>query len=119
MKTRFLSAATELSTQEWANLTGNLSAQMRDPFCSRAFLAAAEHAMHVDNSPVGADDTPLGWKPHHLCLLDDAGDIAALLPLYLRSHSFGDFSRDWGWPDAWERAGLAYYPKLVSGNPEP
>ena len=117
MKSRFLNAATELSTQEWATLTGDPSAQMGDPFCSRTFLAAAENAMRVDNSPVGAHDTPLGWKAHHLCLLDDAGDVAALLPLYLRSHSFGDFSRDWGWPDAWERAGLAYYPKLVSGIP--
>jgi predicted N-acyltransferase len=40
-----------------------------------------------------------------------------LLPLYLRSHSFGDFSRDWNWASAWQRAGLDYYPKLVSGIP--
>jgi predicted N-acyltransferase len=58
----------------------------------------------------------MGWQAQHLGLHED-GRLLGLLPLYLRSHSFGDFSRDWNWPSAWQRAGLAYYPKLVSGVP--
>lgn len=119
MKTRFLSAASELSADEWATLTGDTPAQMRDPFCSRVFLDAAETGMRSGESSVGAGDTlsSLGWRARHLCLTDDDNKVAALLPLYIRTHSFGDFSRDWGWPEAWQRAGFAYYPKLVSGMP--
>jgi predicted N-acyltransferase len=58
----------------------------------------------------------MGWQARHLGLHED-GRLLGLLPLYLRSHSFGDFSRDWNWPSAWQHAGLAYYPKLVSGVP--
>ncbi|MBK7685137.1 MAG: GNAT family N-acetyltransferase [Rhodocyclaceae bacterium] len=121
MKIKILTAATELSTDEWATLTGDTPAQMRDPFCSRVFLSAAESSMCNGDSPVGADNTAsissLGWQAHHICLTDDYNRVAALLPLYLRTLSFGDFSRDWGWPEAWQRAGFAYYPKLVSGMP--
>jgi hypothetical protein len=53
----------------------------------------------------------------HLALRDDRGELAALLPLYLRSHSFGDFAHDWSWASAWRQAGLEYYPKLVTGVP--
>ncbi len=80
-----------------------------DPFCSPAFLGAAEHT--------GAAAADMGWQARHLALRDSGGEIAALLPLYLRDHSFGDFARDWGWAGAWQRAGLDYYPKLVSGIP--
>jgi predicted N-acyltransferase len=79
-----------------------------DPFASRAFLDVAEK--------VGAADTAMGWQAQHLALYGD-GLLLGLLPLYLRNHSFGDFSRDWNWPSAWQRAGLGYYPKLVSGIP--
>ena len=96
-------AATDISEADWAMLDhGN------DPFASRAFLGTAEK--------VGAGGTALGWQARHLALYQ--GDLLlGLLPLYLRSHSFGDFSRDWNWPSAWQGAGLDYYPKLVSGMP--
>ena len=114
MKLKILKTADELSALEWASLVNrdhanSLGDPQSDPFCSRAFLAAAERVF--DN------DARLGWQARHLCLSDDTDQVAALLPMYVRTHSFGDFSRDWGWPDAWERAGLPYYPKLVSGIP--
>jgi predicted N-acyltransferase len=97
------SAATEIPETDWAHLDhGN------DPFASRAFLGTAEK--------VGAAGTAMGWQAQHLALYEDT-QLMGLLPLYLRSHSFGDFSRDWNWPAAWQRAGLDYYPKLVSGIP--
>ncbi|MBI5109753.1 MAG: GNAT family N-acetyltransferase [Rhodocyclales bacterium] len=79
-----------------------------DPFVSQAFLGTAER--------VGASGTAMAWQARHLALHAN-GAMIGLLPLYLRTHSFGDFSRDWNWPSAWQRAGLAYYPKFVSGIP--
>ncbi len=97
-------SALDLPEADWQRLdTGG------DPFMSRAFLGAAE--------ATGAAAAPLGWQAMHLALRDAAGNLAGLLPLYRREHSFGDFSRDWNWPAAWEKSGRAYYPKLVSGVP--
>ena len=39
------------------------------------------------------------------------------MPLYLKSHSYGEYVFDWSWADAWQRSGLEYYPKLVSAIP--
>ena len=96
-------AATDIPEADWAQLDHG-----DDPFASRAFLGNAEKA--------GAAGSTMGWQARHLALYD--GDLLlGVLPLYLRSHSFGDFSRDWNWASAWQRAGLEYYPKLVSGIP--
>ena len=43
--------------------------------------------------------------------------LVALMPLYIKSHSYGEYVFDWGWADAWRRHGLDYYPKLVSAIP--
>ncbi|MCM2288453.1 MAG: GNAT family N-acetyltransferase [Sulfuritalea sp.] len=96
-------AATDIPDSDWASLDHG-----DDPFVSRAFLGTAEK--------VGAGGTAMGWQAQHLGLYED-GVLLGLLPLYLRTHSFGDFSRDWNWASAWQRAGLNYYPKLVSGMP--
>lgn len=104
MPVTLLDSACDLPEADWQRLaTGN------DPFMSRAFLGAAEQT--------GAAGEQMAWRPMHLALRDDAGCLAGLLPLYLREHSFGDFSRDWNWAAAWEQNGRAYYPKLVSGVP--
>jgi predicted N-acyltransferase len=104
MKLVFHAAANDIPAADWAALDHG-----GDPFVSRAFLGTAEK--------VGAGGTALGWQAHHLAAYAADGVLAGLLPLYLRTHSFGDFSRDWGFADAWQRAGLNYYPKLVSGVP--
>ncbi len=96
-------SAFDISDDDWAALDHG-----DDPFVSRAFLGTAEK--------VGAGGTAMGWQAQHLAL-HDSGRLLGLLPLYLRTHSFGDFSRDWNWASAWQRAGLDYYPKLVSGVP--
>ncbi|MDA8256810.1 MAG: GNAT family N-acetyltransferase [Betaproteobacteria bacterium] len=96
-------AATDIPDADWDSLDHG-----DDPFVSRAFLGTAEK--------VGAGGAAMGWQAQHLGLYQD-GLLLGLLPLYLRTHSFGDFSRDWNWASAWQRAGLNYYPKLVSGMP--
>ena len=99
-----LNSANDLCPADWAQL-----ARGNDPFLSRAFLGLAEST--------GAASPDLAWQPVHLLLQDENERPRALLPLYLRQHSFGDFSRDWQWEQAWQAAGLAYYPKLVSAIP--
>ncbi len=104
MQIDLLDSACELPASDWQHLaTGG------DPFISRDFLGAAEQT--------GAAGEALGWHAMHLALRDGAGGLAGLLPLYLREHSFGDFSRDWNWAPAWQQTGRDYYPKLVTGVP--
>jgi len=57
-----------------------------------------------------------GWRPMHLALSEDGRDVG-YLPLYLKSHSYGEYVFDWAWADAYERHGLHYYPKLLSAVP--
>ena len=57
-----------------------------------------------------------GWAPRFLTLWE--GDrLRGALPLYLKSHSYGEYVFDWAWADAYERSGLAYYPKLLCAVP--
>ena len=39
------------------------------------------------------------------------------MPAYAKTHSQGEYVFDWGWADAYERAGGRYYPKLQVGVP--
>lgn len=82
--------------------------RQEDPFVSRGFLGSAERT--------GAAGPDLGWQARHIVLKQN-DLVVGILPTYVRHHSFGDFSRDWNWPQAWARAGIDYYPKLVSGIP--
>lgn len=58
-----------------------------------------------------------GWSPQHLVLDDGKGGISACMPCYLKAHSQGEYVFDYGWADAFERAGGRYYPKLLSAVP--
>ena len=72
------------------------------------------HAMEESQSAV----RKTGWSPYHLVLrTGPRGGIVAACPLYLKSHSMGEFVFDQGWADAAERSGIRYFPKLVVGVP--
>jgi hypothetical protein len=58
-----------------------------------------------------------GWLPRHLGLYDEQERLLAAAPCYLKFNSYGEFVFDWAWADAYRRAGLAYYPKLVVASP--
>jgi predicted N-acyltransferase len=59
-----------------------------------------------------------GWAPQFLTVRRDGSDeLLGACPLYLKSHSYGEYVFDWAWADAYERAGLAYYPKLLNAVP--
>ena len=79
-----------------------------DPFTTHAFL----HVLETTGS-VGGE---AGWLPQHV-LVHDADTLVGAMPLYVKNHSYGEYIFDWGWADAARRAGIAYYPKLVSAVP--
>lgn len=80
-----------------------------DPFMHPAFLGALE-----GSGVVGPDRS---WSPAHRLLMRDDGQPLALLPLYRKQDSRGEYVFDHGWADAYQRHGLAYYPKLVTAVP--
>ena len=79
-----------------------------NPFVSHAFFSALEAS--------GSACARTGWGPRHLLARID-GEIAGIVPCYLKSHSQGEYVFDRGWADAYERAGGRYYPKLQSSVP--
>jgi len=80
-----------------------------NPFVSHAFLAALEDS--------GSATAKTGWLGQHLTLSEPGGRIVGCVPCYLKSHSYGEYVFDWGWAEAYERAGGAYYPKLQVSVP--
>jgi len=80
-----------------------------NPFVSYDFLDILEAS--------GCVSARTGWAPRHLTVRDEDGALAAVMPLYAKSHSQGEYIFDHGWAEAYERAGGRYYPKLVSASP--
>jgi hypothetical protein len=78
-------------------------------FLRHEFLLALE-----ETGCVGGNS---GWYPCHLLLRDDGGRLVGAMPLYQKTSSHGEFVFDWTWADAYRRAGLHYFPKLVSAVP--
>jgi predicted N-acyltransferase len=95
----------EIGREAWEACAGHTG----NPFVSYDFLDIAEEA--------GCAVERTGWGPQHLSVEDEAGRIAAVMPLYLKSHSQGEYIFDHAWADAYERAGGQYYPKLLSAAP--
>ncbi len=80
-----------------------------NPFVAYDFLDVLEQS--------GCAVERTGWGPQHLAIEDEAGEVGAVMPLYLKSHSQGEYIFDHSWADAYERAGGRYYPKLLSAAP--
>ncbi len=101
---RVLSGAGAISAEAW-----NACAGVANPTLAHAFIQALEDS--------GSAVREQGWLPQHLALEDGSGRVLGLLPLYLKSHSMGEYVFDQGWAEAYERAGGRYYPKLQAGVP--
>ena len=78
------------------------------PFLNHSFLLALEECSCVGENT--------GWYPFHLLVKEDQ-EVIALMPMYIKTDSHGEFIFDWSWADAYYRNGLDYYPKLVSAIP--
>jgi len=88
----------------------NALAGAANPFVRHEFLTALETS--------GCVGPGTGWTPCPLVIEDDEGGApAGAVPLYLKSHSYGEYVFDWSWARAYERAGGRYYPKLVAAVP--
>ena len=104
MRTAILEDIDSIPAAEWNRVTGTAH-----PFIRHEFLAALERH--------GCVGERYGWLPRHITAFDDRGRLCGLVPLYLKDNSYGEFVFDWAWADAYHRAGLPYYPKLVSSIP--
>jgi predicted N-acyltransferase len=78
------------------------------PFQRHEYLSALSHTQ------CATADT--GWTPAWLTV-ERRGKLLAACALYLKSHSYGEYVFDWAWADAYQRHGLAYYPKLLGAVP--
>ncbi len=92
-----------IAANEWNRIAGDTH-----PFLRHEFLHLAEQTRCVSPEQ--------GWRPRHLTI-SSQGELRAAMPLYEKSHSWGEFVFDWAWAQAYEQAGLSYYPKLVSAIP--
>ena len=92
-----------IAPAEWDALAGH------HPLLSHAFL----DSLHL----TGCAGEKAGWTPQYLTLRDDTGALAGAMPLYVKTHSYGEYVFDWAWADAYHRHGLDYYPKLLCAIP--
>src|SRR6201996_9178243 len=103
MKSAVHKSIDELDAREWNALGGD-----RNPFLRHEFFAALEHTDCIGN------DT--GWDPCYFTLKDSKG-LAAAVPAFRKSHSYGEFVFDFAWAQAYSRMGTRYYPKLTVAVP--
>ncbi len=92
----------DIPAQSWDALTDG------SPILSHAFLSALESTACVGPGT--------GWQPCPVVAYRDQQLVGAV-PMYLKSHSYGEYVFDWSWADAYQRNGMAYYPKLLVAVP--
>ena len=100
--------ARRINSAIWDSLANPEGDARPYPFTRHAFITALEES--------GSATARTGWRPVHL-LLERNERAIALLPLYLKSHSYGEYVFDHGWAEAFARAGGRYYPKLQASVP--
>jgi len=103
VRTEFKDSIEAIEPAAWNALSG-----ADQPFLRHEFLASIEAS--------GSVGPGTGWLPRHAVLYDD-GQLVAALPLYEKTNSWGEFVFDFSWANAYQQAGLSYYPKLVSAIP--
>jgi len=103
MQIRIIDTIDHVSTAQWNTLHDN-----RNPFVQHEFLAALEHQQCVGGNT--------GWLPRFV-IAEQNDQLAGAIPMYLKFHSMGEFVFDWAWANAYSRAGLNYFPKLVVAIP--
>ncbi len=103
LSAEFITSLGDISAEAW-----NAVAQTDYPFLRHDFLYGLEKT--------NCTTPETGWQPCHL-LLRSGDKLVAVMPQYLKGHSYGEYVFDWSWADAWRRSGLEYYPKLVSAIP--
>jgi len=103
MHCNFFTAIADIPASLWNGLFDS-----ENPFVQHAFLLALEES--------GCVNPQTGWQAQHVMLMDEDQPLA-VMPLYAKSNSYGEFVFDWGWAEAYQRHGLNYYPKLITAIP--
>lgn len=101
---KVIGSLSDITPEEWDRCAGE-----ENPFVSHAFLSSLEDS--------GSATAETGWMPQHIALYAPDGSIQGCAPVYVKSHSYGEYVFDWGWADAYERGGGQYYPKLQCAVP--
>jgi predicted N-acyltransferase len=99
---RIVEDLAQVPAAEWNALAGS------QPFLRHEFFGALHET--------GCAGPDAGWLPQFVTLWDGKR-LRGALPLYVKSHSYGEYVFDWAWADAYARHGLEYYPKLLSAVP--
>ncbi len=93
----------EIPAEQWNALAGD-----SNPFIQHDFLLAFETGQCLEN---------YGWFPRYFLIHNELEELIGAMPAYEKHNSYGEFVFDWAWADAYHRAGLKYYPKLVVSIP--
>ncbi|GGH56342.1 hypothetical protein GCM10010975_14900 [Comamonas phosphati] len=108
--TRMFDSVQQLPAETWNDLLSRQSEPT--PFMRHEYLAAME------SSASATERT--GWICRVVTLWQTEGRQEVLLaacPLYVKTHSYGEYVFDWAWARAYEQHGLPYYPKGVLAVP--
>ncbi|WP_128000336.1 GNAT family N-acetyltransferase [Piscinibacter defluvii] len=106
LEVRVVGEPGRIDAREWNTLLDNGAAPT--PFMRHEYLLALHES--------GSATARTGWQPQFLAARR-GGALVAACPLYLKSHSYGEYVFDWAWADAYQRHGLDYYPKLLCAVP--
>ncbi|KAL2939460.1 ETS translocation variant 2 [Bienertia sinuspersici] len=105
-----ISSISEVSSEEWDACSVDTNGPEKfNPFLSHGFLSSLEE------SDCSVKET--GWTPRHVIAKDEVDNIIGVVPLYLKSHSYGEYVFDHSWANAYYSYGSRYYPKLQSCVP--
>ena len=99
---QLITSFNEIAPTAWDALTDGT------PLLSHAFFSALENS--------GSIGQGTGWLPRPL-IVTQGEKLLGAMPLFLKSHSYGEYVFDWAWADAYHRSGMEYYPKLLSAIP--
>lgn len=103
----FVDSIASIGADAWNELAGT-----ENPFTRYQFLDALEQS--------GCTTAATGWAPHHIvvhAVSDQGKTLEAIMPLYLKTNSYGEYVFDWAWAHAYQNNGFQYYPKFVSAVP--
>ncbi len=100
---KFSTSIEQVGQTVWDGLANGSS-----PFCQYPFL----HALETSGSVGGKS----GWEPFHLVIYQNSEPVG-ILPLYKKTHSYGEYVFDFSWANTYRQYGVNYYPKLIAAIP--
>ncbi|MEP1447777.1 MAG: GNAT family N-acetyltransferase [Paraglaciecola sp.] len=100
---KFNTSIEQIGQSVWDELASGCS-----PFCQYTFL----HAIETSGCVAGKS----GWQPFHLVIYQNSLAVG-ILPLYKKTHSYGEYVFDFAWANTYRHYGLNYYPKLIAAIP--